>query len=49
MLFDPTRQQLLLTLHSGSSHAQPVLVNATSLTLLPLGKPVRLALWLAAG
>jgi hypothetical protein len=49
MLFDPTRQQLLLTLRSSSSHAQPVLVNATSLTLLPLGKPVRLALWLAAG
>ena len=48
MLFDPTRQQLLLTLRSGS-HAKPVLVDGSSLSLQPLAKPVRLALWLPAG
>jgi len=48
MLFDPTRQQLLLTLRSGSN-AKPVLVDGSSLRLQPLAKPVRLALWLPAG
>lgn len=52
LLFDPSRQQLLLTLRPQSAEvkpARPVLVDATSLALKPLNRPARLALWLPAG
>jgi hypothetical protein len=53
MAFDPTRQQLLLTLRNRRSsqggEPQPVLVDGDSLTLRPLAKRVRQALWLPAG
>jgi hypothetical protein len=52
LLFDPTSQQLLLTLRSrarATGAAQPVLIEATTLELRPQAKPVRLALWLPAG
>jgi len=50
MAFDPTRQQLLLTLRNRQSrNPQPVLVDGASLTLRPLPKPARLAVWLPAG
>jgi hypothetical protein len=52
LLFDPTSQQLLLTLRSrarATGAAQPVLIEATTLTVRPQAKPVRLALWLPAG
>lgn len=52
MALDATRQQLLLSLRSrqGSAHAeaQPVLIDASSLAIQPVHKPVRLALWLPA-
>ena len=50
MAYDPTRQQLLLTLRRrGSKEAQPVLIPAASLQLQPLQKAVRHALWLPPG
>jgi hypothetical protein len=50
LLYDPTSQQLLLTLRAqGSKDAQPVLIEAGSLQLRPIPKAVRQALWLAAG
>ncbi|MCP9883227.1 hypothetical protein KBY65_12215 [Cyanobium sp. Alchichica 3B3-8F6] len=52
LLFDPSSQQLLLTLRSrarATEAAQPVLIEATTLELRPQAKPVRLALWLPAG
>jgi len=52
MAFDPTRQQLLLTLRrsvQGSEGARAVLVDGQTLQLQPVDKPVRLALWLPAG
>jgi hypothetical protein len=50
MAYDPTRQQLLLTLRRrGSSEAQPVLIPVASLQLQPLRKAVRQALWLPPG
>jgi hypothetical protein len=52
MAFDPTRQQLLLTLRSrgrATEGARAVLVDGQTLRLQPVDKPVRLALWLPAG
>ena len=52
MAYDPTRQQLLLTLRrsvQGSEGARAVLVDGQTLQLQPVDKPVRLALWLPAG
>ena len=52
MAFDPTRQQLLLTLRrsvQGTEGARAVLVDGQTLQLQPVDKPVRLALWLPAG
>ena len=50
LLFDPSRQQLLLTLRrNGRQTAQPVLIEAGSLELRPLAQPARLAVWLPAG
>ena len=52
MALDATRQQLLLSLRSrqgaARAEAQPVLIDASSLAIQPLPKPVRLALWLPA-
>ena len=52
MAFDPTRQQLLLTLRRtapATEGARAVLVDGQTLQLQPVDKPVRLALWLPAG
>ena len=55
LLFDATQQRLLLTLRRQldrqrqPGQAQAVLIDAASLSLKPLAKPVRLALWLPAG
>ena len=50
MAYDPTRQQLLLTMRKqGSQDAQPVLIPVATLQLEPLAKPVRQALWLPPG
>jgi hypothetical protein len=52
MAFDPTRQQLLLTLRRrgrATEGARAVLVDGQTLRLQPVEKPVRLALWLPAG
>lgn len=50
LLYDPTGQQLLLTLRAqGAKEAQPVLIEAGSLRLRPIPKAVRQALWLAPG
>ena len=52
LLYDPTREALLLTLQAaGRDQAQPVLIETAgaSLTLRPIAKPVRQALWLPAG
>jgi hypothetical protein len=50
MAYDPTRQQLLLTLRQqGRPDAQPVLIAVRDLTLQPLAKAVRQALWLPPG
>jgi hypothetical protein len=50
MAYDPTRQQLLLTLRQqGRPDAQPVLIPVRDLALQPLAKPVRQALWLPPG
>lgn len=55
LLFDPTREQLLLTLRRRQAsqgrpgEARAVLVDASSLQLRPLPRAVRLALWLPAG
>ncbi|MBM5785273.1 MAG: hypothetical protein FJ076_10710 [Cyanobacteria bacterium K_DeepCast_35m_m1_288] len=50
MAYDPTRQQLLLTLRQqGRSEAQPVLIPVRDLELRPLAKAVRQALWLPPG
>lgn len=51
---DPSRNQLLLTLRplvtgGGRTMARPALVNATSLELQLLDRPVRQAQWLVAG
>jgi uncharacterized protein YhdP len=51
LLFDPTQQQLLISLRPESSQVQPalpVLIDATTLALKPIQKPARLALWLPA-
>ena len=51
LLFDPTQQQLLISLRPESSRVQPalpVLIDATTLALQPIQKPARLALWLPA-
>ena len=48
VLYDPTRQQLLLTLRArGAREPQPVVIDAASLRLRAIDKPVRQALWLA--
>lgn len=48
--YDPTRQQLLLTLRSHDRRdAQPVLVPVRDLALQPLAKAARLSLWLPPG
>ena len=50
MAYDPTRQQLLLTLRpQGRQEAQPVLIPVRDLTLQPLPKVVRQSLWLPPG
>lgn len=50
MAYDPTRQQLLLTLRQqGRQDAQPVLIPVQDLELRPLAKAVRQALWLPPG
>jgi hypothetical protein len=50
MAYDPTRQQLLLTLRQqGRPDAQPVLIPVRDLALQPLPKAVRQALWLPPG
>ncbi|MBD2422068.1 hypothetical protein [Cyanobium sp. FACHB-13342] len=52
MAFDPTRQQLLLTLRPrarATAGALAVLVDGQTLQLQPVNKPVRWALWLPAG
>ena len=50
MAYDPTRQQLLLTLRQqGRPDAQPVLIPVRDLALQPLPKTVRQALWLPPG
>lgn len=47
MAYDPTRQQLLLTLRQhGKKEAQPVLIPVANLTLQPVAKAVRQAIWL---
>ena len=54
LLFDPTGQQLLISLRPDSPNRgsvlppQPVLIDATSLELRPIPMPSRLALWLPA-
>ena len=50
MAYDPTAQQLLLTMRRrGSKGAQPVLITVDDLQLQPIARTVRLALWLAPG
>jgi hypothetical protein len=50
MAYDPTRQQLLLTLRQpGTQEPQPVLIPVATLELEPLAKAVRRALWLPPG
>ena len=50
MAYDPTRQQLLLTLRpQGRPEAQPVLIPVQDLTLQPVPKRVRQSLWLPPG
>lgn len=50
MAYDPTRQQLLLTLRpQGRPEAQPVLIPVRDLTLQPVQKGVRQSLWLPPG
>ncbi len=50
MAYDPTRQQLLLTLRpQGRPEAQPVLIPVRDLTLQPVQKSVRQSLWLPPG
>jgi hypothetical protein len=50
MAYDPTRQQLLLTLRQpGKQEPQPVLIPVATLELEPLAKAVRRALWLPPG
>jgi hypothetical protein len=47
VLYDPTRQQVLLTLRArGAQEAQPVLIDAATMHLRALPKPARQALWL---
>jgi hypothetical protein len=48
MVFDATRQQLLLTLRRRHQPAQPVLIDARDLQLNPVNKAVRQVVWLAA-
>ena len=50
MAYDPTRQQLLLTLRQpGKQEPQPVLIPVATLQLEPLAQAVRRALWLPPG
>ncbi len=50
MAYDPTRQQLLLTLRpQGRPEAQPVLIPVRDLVLQPVEKTVRQSLWLPPG
>ena len=50
MTYDPTRQQLLLTLRQpGKQEPQPVLIPVATLQLEPLAQAVRRALWLPPG
>ena len=50
MAYDPTRQQLLLTMRQqGQVDPQPVLIAVATLELEPLQKAARQALWLPPG